>query len=480
VPLYKQNDKVREFNARTRGKRREPFRTEFRKDYGRLIHSCAFRRLVGKTQLFPGSESDFFRNRLTHSLEVAQIAKSIAIKLNYEHKRLFGKTPIDTDLVETAALAHDLGHPPFGHIGEAALDERMLNYGGFEGNAQTLRILARTEKKVTSDSDGNGITANGDDLRFGLNPCFRTLAATLKYDTKIPLRRRPDAELVKGYYESEAELVSKIKIHVSQQRIPRAKKFKTIECRIMDLADDIAYSTYDIEDALKAGFLTPLDFITPRESLLMDVHREINKDRKKAKRSRISVEDIRLYLLSIFSDLLDNVNIWKLSNNQRTPTGYEILDTFANLVTAAKDLSAIGYFRTQVTSDLVQMFIDGIQFKFNRSNPPLSQVYFDPKIETTVEVLKRFAYVSLIQHTRLRFTESRGKEIVFEIFDHLNCKNGQELLPSDFRTWYERSDSKTKKMRVICDYIAGMTDRYAVEFYNRLKSEHPLSIFKPT
>jgi len=124
----------------------ETHREPFRRDNGRLIHSAVFRRLQGKTQLFPCYESDFFRNRLTHSLEVSQIAKGIAEQINSTHQ-YFKKNPIDRDLVETAALAHDLGHPPFGHNGEKALDDMMKEYGGFEGNAQTLRILTKLEKK---------------------------------------------------------------------------------------------------------------------------------------------------------------------------------------------------------------------------------------------------------------------------------------------------------------------------------------------
>src|SRR5690606_12675716 len=122
------------------------YRSPYRRDYARLLHSPAFRRLQGKTQLYPGVESDFFRNRLTHSLEVAQIAKTIALKLNFE-KLDKQKLSIDLDVCEFAGLAHDLGHPPFGHQGEEALDECMRNYGGFEGNAQTLRILTKLEKK---------------------------------------------------------------------------------------------------------------------------------------------------------------------------------------------------------------------------------------------------------------------------------------------------------------------------------------------
>ncbi len=207
---------------------REPWRSDFRRDYARLIHCPSFRRLVGKTQLFSGHESDFFRNRLTHSLEVAQIAKSIAVRLNATEKFLRRCGEINVDLVEVAGLAHDLGHPPFGHNGEHALDQCMREYGGFEGNAQTLRILSRLEKKITTDPLAVGVTDDGKDLRFGLDLSARTLAAVLKYDEEIPLKRRAGAKLVKGYYKSEGKRVAGIKAADGGRPVSRGK-FKTIE-----------------------------------------------------------------------------------------------------------------------------------------------------------------------------------------------------------------------------------------------------------
>ncbi len=245
----------------------EPYRTNFRRDYARIIHSPAFRRLQRKTQLFPGDESDFFRNRLTHSLEVAQIAKSIAVRLNYQIAQERGPDAgeIDTDLVELAGLAHDLGHPPFGHTGEYALHERMYKVGGFEGNAQTLRILSKLEKRQTIDSMTTAPDFvefhSGVDQRAGLNLCYRSLAAILKYDKCIPMYG--EKSLCKGYYKTEQDLVSKIKMAVLGEKYDtrRSDKFRVIEMQIMDLADDIAYSTYDFEDALKAGFGSPLDLL---------------------------------------------------------------------------------------------------------------------------------------------------------------------------------------------------------------------------
>ena len=239
-PLYTEADRQREQETPEKA----PYRSDFRRDYARLLHCPSFRRLQGKTQLFPGIESDFFRNRLTHSLEVAQVAKAIALRINLEYD-YFKENPIDADLVETAALAHDLGHPPFGHTGEKALDDCMKDKGGFEGNAQTLRILARLEKKKRPEAD----KADGEDPRTGLGLTHRTLAAVLKYDHCIKVQRDANASLQKGYYQSEKPLVDRIKQSVIGSN-SNVTKLKTIECQIMDLADDIAYSTYDLEDAL--------------------------------------------------------------------------------------------------------------------------------------------------------------------------------------------------------------------------------------
>ncbi|UIJ97414.1 dNTP triphosphohydrolase [Rhizobium leguminosarum] len=165
----------------------ESWRPPFVRDFGRIIHSASFRRLQGKTQVFPGHESDFFRNRLTHSLEVAQIAEGIADRLNEVFADKLGDKKIDSRLCAAAGLVHDIGHPPFGHNGERALDDKMKLYGGFEGNAQTLRILSRLEKKAKYEAPVDG------DIRAGLNLCFRTLAAVLKYDTEITFER-PNAK----------------------------------------------------------------------------------------------------------------------------------------------------------------------------------------------------------------------------------------------------------------------------------------------
>ena len=275
----------------------EPYRSPYRRDHARLIHSAAFRRLQGKTQVFPGEESDFFRNRLTHSLEVAQIAKSIAIRLNNTHQ-YFQDNPIDIDLVELAGLAHDLGHPPFGHNGESALDECMRSAGGFEGNAQTFHILTKIEKKDVLSGFPLPIDEHGVDKRLGLNWCFRSLAGVIKYDRIIPDYREPSTPLVKGIYGCDRYIFEAVKKGI-YGTAETYGEFRTIEASIMDLADDIAYATYDLEDILKVGLLAPLDILSCEEQVL---HKVANKVGKALSR-KFMARDVLDVLLDVFRGL---------------------------------------------------------------------------------------------------------------------------------------------------------------------------------
>lgn len=350
--LYTDLDRMRPIQVE-KGRPNHSSRSPFRRDYARLLHSPAFRRLQGKTQLYPGHESDFFRNRLTHSLEVAQIAKAIGLRLNSD-TTYFQTHNIDLDLVEFAALAHDLGHPPFGHNGEAALDDCMKKWGGFEGNAQTLRILSVLEKKeqypsVTKENNTpEAILADGTDNRAGLNLAYRSLAAVLKYDRPIPKFRSKRDRLVKGYYESERLVVKRIKEHVAPG-LRKNAKFKTIECQIMDIADDIAYSTYDLEDGLKGGFLDPLMLV---HALYAD---EDLADRVLKKvcdnRPNTTVEEIREALSDVLHFTEDG-----------TPTEAPKLDAL-KCYHLSKLFSEDGYTRTGLTASIVDRFIAGVEVK---------------------------------------------------------------------------------------------------------------------
>lgn len=436
-------------------------RTPFRRDFGRLLHSPAFRRLQGKTQLFPGHESDFFRNRLTHSLEVAQIAKGIAQMLNQSEKS-FKHNPIDLDLVEFAGLAHDLGHPPFGHNGEKALDDCMKSFGGFEGNAQTLRILSRVEKKVFSKEpkpeDICGITVRGQDLRLGLNLTYRSLAAVLKYDRKIPMNRKPKEGLVKGYYSSEEDLVKAIKKNVG---IPSAKTaiFKTLECQIMDIADDIAYSTYDLEDAMKGGFTHPLELLDRMgdETLVDALTKKVQRE----------VEDVTRE--EIFSHVVDILNTDGNGGRDNPHLMYK----------TSKLIASNGRMRTDFSSERIGQSMRGISVEVPADGDlRFAKIVVERSVKIKIEALKHLNYLLTIMSPRLKVVEYRGYEVVETLFKALSTDDGHLLLPSDVKDMYDRLQKEADRMRLICDFVAGMTDQYALEFYGRLKGAGS-SIFKP-
>ncbi|TDP60638.1 dGTP triphosphohydrolase [Roseateles toxinivorans] len=494
------------------------YRSCYRRDYARLIHSPAFRRLQGKTQLFPGTETDFFRNRLTHSIEVAQIAKTIAMKLNSECKELLDAEPsqrIDYDLIEVAALAHDIGHPPFGHNGEKALNECMQGMGGFEGNAQSLRILARLEKRLEQGVDvDQSPHRNGKDARVGLNLTYRSLASILKYDQQIGLQAREGKRIEKGFYKSEAELVANIKAAVLKEsgQTVNLGEFKTIECQIMDIADDIAYSTYDLEDTFKAEFLSPLRLLwrTSRDGeALKNVHEKVNFNLEKEGIGRIDEKDLLNHVQDLFAEIFEDGNEAVL----RQSLGYTellsqqiasqskkfapktvvknvlktIFDSKRGIQMDVPVLSAYqlsdsiagnGYLRTSFTASLVGNAIEGVEIRYNDRCPALSKVYLNQLTRTRVEILKHLTYELTIMSPRLKVVENRGADIIKDIFDVLSKSGGERLLPEDYRDLHRYLDGAEDKKRIICDFIACMTDRYALEFYRRLH-EAGESIFKP-
>lgn len=437
INLYHQNDYLRQNNNIAK---KENF-SAFRRDYARVIHSSSFRRLQAKTQIFPSFENDFFRNRLTHSLEVAQIAKSIAVKLNAEHQ-----LNIDYDLIETAALCHDIGHPPFGHNGEVALNKKMREFGGFESNAQTLRLISHTAKKDIDQKQ-----------TFGLNLTYRTLAATIKYERLIP----PISDLgklTKGYYSEEAYLVANIKHKLLEPYgvTNIDSEFKTIECYIMDVADEIAYSTYDVEDALKGGFIDPLSMASIDDKLLDKVFKAMPDDLKITKNEIINI------LKDIFSDYIDftadSRNIYRISKN----------------------IANNSLLRTKLTSKLVNSCIQNIKLELNQDIPMLSRVYLNNQVRKQVEVLKKYILFKIIKSPKLNVLRYRGREIISEIFDILISTTPDEsLLPDDIGVIFYNTDNPQGKARIISDYISSMTDRYIIEFYNQSKSDSSAMIFKP-
>ncbi len=378
-------------------------RSEFERDRARIIHSAAFRRLQGKTQVFGVYEGDFFRTRLTHSLEVAQIAKGIALGLG-----------ADTDLVEAVCLAHDLGHPPFGHTGESTLHQLMRDYGGFEGNAQTFRILTRLERKHAEYE--------------GLNLTYQTLDGVLKYKTCIDATTLA-ATLegpVKGFYAWDRELVEAI---ISATGTGCERSF---ECQIMDVADDIAYSVHDLEDSLKAGFITMADF-------------------RRLPPPRV-VRDVNLKLAPLGYTVGEDVIHAEL---------IRLVDRLEGLERTAGRAA-----RKMLTRDLINEFASAVTIQ------PDGRIDAELSSRVRIEVLKAFESYKVIFNPRVTTLGHKGKEVLRRLFTVLD--QGQEsigLLPEDHGEAYEQAllnGDDTARKRVICDFLAGMTDSYAMRFYGRL------------
>ena len=222
-------------------KRPEDYRSPFQVDRDRIIHTAAFRRLQSKTQVFLSGEYDFYRTRLTHSIEVAQIGRSLCSHLQANTPAFSATYHIDSDLVEATCLAHDLGHPPFGHTGERSLHRLMKPWGGFEGNAQTLRMLTRTIFSETS----------------GMNPTRAFMDGVLKYKTLYSELDDPPNHFIYDHQSSDLDFV--LDGNDFPLELPPGKVrdgFKSVECQVMDWADDTAYSLNDVADGIQAGFIT--------------------------------------------------------------------------------------------------------------------------------------------------------------------------------------------------------------------------------
>ena len=382
-------------------------RSEFEHDRARIIHSAAFRRLQGKTQVFGVYEGDFFRTRLTHSLEVAQIAKAIALTLR-----------IDTDLVEAVCLAHDLGHPPFGHAGERLLHRCMRAYGGFESNAQTLRIVTHLERKHQAYE--------------GLNLTYSTLDGLLKYKTCLDgtTLAAPHHEPIKGYYAGDRELVQTITQATGTGRL------RSPACQIMDVADDIAYSVHDLEDSLQAGLLTVADFRRfPAERLVDEVNTKLS-----AWCQTVNTETIRAQLMQIAAQL-------------------EGLENTAGRAA-----------HKMLTRDLISAFTSTVGIQPDGRPDGRIDAAFDSRVQ--MEILKAFEAHKVIRNPRVNTLSYKGQAVLQRLFRVLD--QGHEsvgLFPEDQGEDYARAlaaDDESARKRVICDFLASMTDSYALRFYSRL------------
>jgi dGTPase len=370
--------------AASRGRRHReapsPSRTPFARDRDRIIHASAFRRLKEKTQVFVAHEGDHFRTRLTHSLEVAQIARSLATALG-----------LDSDLAETIALGHDLGHPPFGHAGEEELERRMAAFGGFDHNVQTFRVLTELERRYP-DFDGLNLTweslegivkHNGPVTDKLARPAWRPIAA---FDREFPL-----------------ELAS----------------WPSAEAQVAALSDDIAYNNHDVDDGLQAGLfgleeLAELPMIGP---ILAGVARD--HPNLEARLTRL--EAVRRMIGAMVADVM-------------TQTAGAAA---ASGVASAGEVRALGH----------------------------ALVAFSPAMAADLAGLRLFLHERMYRHWRVNRSRSQARRIVAEMFALFMAE--PDVLPAE---WFARLRNldETARAQVICDYIAGMTDRYAIEEHRRL------------
>lgn len=337
---------------------------------------------------------------------------------------------------------------------------------------ETLRPSAssRASKKKVSRLEASECEPPIDtfnDLRAGLNLTYRTLASALKYDHLIPHVRSGDDPFVKGYYAEEADYIERIKQAVEPKWKERKSDFKTLECSIMDVADDIAYSTYDLEDSFKAGFLTPAHILASGTDLLDRVAHKVST----ATKCPVDCNDILGVFWDIFEVITEGITVDDRSQD---------LFNISRIVDRSNKLASSGELRTSLTSQLVAEFINSTRVELDEEFPALSRAYLTSTAHRKVEVLKHYTFEATIFSTRLKVAEYRGYEVVSRIFDALAGDKGYLLMPDDTRDLYRKFEANASaRMRVICDFVAGMTDRFALEFYGRLHSDRPQSIFKP-
>jgi len=344
-------------------------RSEYQRDRDRIIHSTAFRRLEYKTQVFINHEGDLFRTRLTHSIEVAQIGRTLARSLR-----------LNEDLVEATALAHDLGHTPFGHVGQDVLNECMKDFGGFEHNLQSLRVVDHLEEHYGAFD--------------GLNLTFETREGILKHCSLNNARQLGD---------------------LGQRFIERSQP--SLEAQLTNLADEIAYNNHDIDDGLRSGLLTMSQM--EEVELFARLHREVEARYPGLPGRRALYETIRLMITAMTADLVE---------------------TSARLIAEAAPAT-----------------IDDV-----RAAPPL--IRFSDAMRAETVALKRFLYANLYRHFQVNRMRVKASRIVRELFEAFLAD--PVLLPGD----YQVQGDPHKQARKIADYIAGMTDRYAIREHRRIFS----------
>jgi len=392
-------------------------RSDFARDRARLLHSSALRRLAAKTQvLSPAAGLDFARNRLTHSLEVAQVGRELASSLG-----------LDPDVVDTACLAHDLGHPPFGHNGERALNDWSLDIGGFEGNAQTLRVLTRIEPKVFGP----------DGRSYGLNLTRASLDASCKYpwpqSDGVP---DPSGRSKFGFYADDLPAFEWLRRDAPPRRL-------CIEAQVMDLSDDIGYSVHDFEDAVLGGYIN-----------VASLGARVNHDELvDSMFAWIGGELSHGELVAAF-DRLDSLDVW--------------LDAWDGSRGAQGRLK-------NLTSQLIGRFLGAAVGATRAAFPQESLIRFSADVvvprEITAEiaVLKGIVAANVMSTNSRQPLYSRQRSILTELADLL-LATGPDHLDPGFASDWDEAESDAQRKRAIVDQVASLTDQSALAWHERLLS----------
>jgi len=355
-------------------------RTPFARDRDRIIHCTAFRRLKEKTQVFVAHEGDHFRTRLTHSLEVAQIARSLATALG-----------LDADLAETIALGHDLGHPPFGHAGEDELQVQMQAFGGFDHNVQTFRVVTKLERRYP---------------RFeGLNLTWETLEGVIKHNGPVV------DKLEKPSWSAIAEFDAAYGL--------RLDTWASAEAQVAALADDIAYNNHDVDDGVQAGLfgldeLVAVPLIGPHVAAARAAYPDCDP-------GILRLEAVRRMIGAMVDDVL-------VETRRRAAAGK---------VGSPEDVRMLGHALVAFSRDMAE----------------------------DLSALRLFLMERMYRHWRVNRTRSQARRILAEMFQLFLAE--PDVLPSE---WYARVEGRDEagRARVVCDYIAGMTDRFAIEEHRKL------------
>lgn len=420
--------------------RRNDHRSPYQRDRARILHSAAFRRLQAKTQVLGVGMNDFYRTRLTHSLEVSQIGTGIAAQLQRkcpQHKSLLSSM----SLLESLCLAHDIGHPPFGHGGEVALNYMMRDHGGFEGNGQTFRILTRLEPYT---------------LDFGMNLCRRTLLGVLKYpapQSQLFIAGEQSAMTnhrqlkpsqwppVKGIFDDDKAILDWVftplsdkdktrfmstvaQSHPALAHYPHLRtQFKSFDCSIMELADDIAYAVHDLEDAIVMGIVTASQWqqdVAPAFSQSRDAW-------------------IRQELADIGNKLFSH------EHHLRKDAIGTLVNGFVTAITIAED-----------------SHFDEPLLRFN--------AVLEPDFALALTVLKQLVFKYVIRKPEIQMLEYKGQQIVMGLFEAF-ASDPERLLPRNTQErWRESEQQGLNSHRVLADYISGMTDEFAGRLYQQLFS----------